>query len=419
MSPQLPFTTKPSQFQPLKDTMKKLLFTLLLGFSLVFGAKGAVLYPDQGGGGTNGGLIPLISYTTNYYLFTTNLYRGNTTVNTYFTTNVFNNVNMSNYLTTNAYIYITNISQTNLTVTNFYGGDTFVSNFFNTNIFTTSPTFVSNYFVTNLFSNTQIITTNFYGYTTNLITTNLFATYITNNTLYSTNIFLTSITTNFFVYSTNIFNSNAYVSNYYNTNVVNNSYVSNFFNTNIFSTNLNTFITVTNFIAGDTIVSNFFNTNIFVTDNFVSNYFVTNIFQTTAVTSNYTVNLSAPLTNATLYGITSFAPTNGTGGGVVWFKTNSWAGPTNSLPLNAEDQFYITFTDVNVTNISLLPNTGYSAGVLLTITNAASTNITLRLSTRIGIPERTSSVTISNASRGMLSLRYSPAAGTNAVYRQF
>ncbi len=414
--------------------MKRLYFAVLLGVFLAFGSKGAVIYPDTGGGGTNGSLIPLITITTNYYLFSTNLFVSNSTNNTYvsnyFNTNVNNNLYVSNFFRAGQINLITNQYLTNLTVTNFYGGDTYVSNFFNTNVFTVNQT-VSNFFATNLYTDIQVITTNFYGYTTNLFVEN-----VTNNYLITTNLFIDNRTTNFLLFSTNIVNNNSYVSNYFTTNVFQNSYMSNFFLTNqvFYQTNLYlSYIVTTNYLTyiSNQFVSNFFTTNIFATDNFVSNYFVTNFNSLVEVTSNYVYNIAWPLTNATLWGTTTFSPTNGTSGGsismysnnvemitlnasggyisgnTVFFRTNSWAGPTNTLPMNVEDQFYLTSVP------------GLSAAVILTISNASGSNVSWRLPSTVAIPERTSLVTISNGSQGVLSIRYHPSAGTNAVYRQF
>ncbi len=381
----------------------------------------------------------LVSPTSNYFLFNTNIYNNNTIVSNYFFTNVLNQAFVSNAFFTN--YFLTNLYLTNLTVTNYYQGNTFLSNYFNTNIYTQS--FVSNYYVTNLFTNVQQITTNQFTYNT---ITNV--NFMTVSNAYITNLFISQITTNFVLYSTNIYNTDTTVSNYFTTNVFNNTYMSNFFLTNqvFYVTNLYlTNINVTNYLSyiSNTFVSNFFNTNIFVNNSYVSNFYTTNYNPLITVTSNYIYNVAWPLTNATLYGTTTFSPVSGSAagrigifsagvetislaasnaaiaGGVFWFKTNSWAGPTNNLPMNLEDQYYIATSDVSVTNLNNLPTAGYSSGVVLSITNSASTNITLRFPASIVIPERTASVTISNGSGGIFSIKYSPVRGTNGVYRQF
>ena len=385
-------------------------------------------------------------YTTNYYFFATNLFRGNTTIENYYTTNVVNNNYMSNFVNTNIYIISTNINLTNLTITNLYAGDTFVSNFFNTNIFVNNS-IVSNFFTTNLFSTTQLITTNFFNTVTNV------------SLAYITNLFVTQLTSNYFVFNTNIFNSNTYISNYFNTNVFNNSYVSNFFNTNVFSTNIAiSYITVTNYYAPDTFVSNFFNTNIFVTDNFVSNYFVTNLFQTIAISSNFTYNITWPMTNATLYGTTTFSPVSGivpgrillsssgvdtislvasngaiastinnvqhifAGDAIVtngtFFMPHIWAGPTNPLPLFYARQYYTTWTPVSITGYSGKSN-NVTEQLLITITNAATTNVLATLCAGTMTGNWTNQYTISNASTAKIWFEYDPVSNdTNAVFRQ-
>ena len=365
--------------------------------------------------GTNGATTQYITNLVTQNLYTSNAYVTNLTV--------FNEFNGKTTITTNLYVdYITNNYAyiTNLTVNNGY---------------------ITNLYVDYITNNTSYITNLYNDY---LYTTNLFVT-----TEYVTNLFVTTINTNFVLYSTNIYNADSYVSNYFTTNVFNDTYVSNFFQTNqiFYQTNLYlTYVSTTNFIdyITNTYVSNFWNTNIYVTDNYVSNYFVTNYNPLIQITSNYTFNVAWPLTNATLYGTTTFSPVSGTeagrislrDGGVekisltasngsitantVLFKTNAWAGPTNNWPMmSGEEQYYVTYTDVNITNFSSLPPTGYGWNGLLVISNAASTNITWRFLSTLGIPERTTSVTVSNASKGMMSGKWSPATGTNGVFRQF
>lgn len=299
---------------------------------------------------------------------------------------------------------------------------------------------------------TNLITQNLYSsnaYFTNVTVVNEFhGKTVFNETSYTTNLFVTTINTNFVLYSTNIYNADTYVSNYFNTNVFLDTYVSNFFQTNqiFYSTNLYlTEVSTTNFLEyiTNSYISNFWNTNIYVNDTYVSNYFTTNYYPLIEITSNYTFNVAWPLTNATLWGTTTFAPTNGTTGGsismysnnvemitlnaaggsvsasTVWFSTNLWAGPTNTLPMNLEDQFYLTSTDCSITNIGSLPTTGKSAGVILTISNSTAANVLIRFPSTLAFPERTNSMVLSNASQGMLSIRWHPRAGTNGIWRQW
>jgi len=377
----------------------------------------------------------LVNANTNFYLFNTNIYNNNTYVSNYFFTNVINNAPVSNAFFTN--YYITQNYQTNLTVTNYYQGNTFLSNYFNTNVYNNN--FVSNYYVTNLFTTVSNVDVTVNQFTYNTYTN---VQFMTVSNAYITNLFATYLTSNYFVFNTNIYTSDTTVSNYFTTNVFNNSYVSNFFNTNVYVTNFPTsYITVTNFYQTDEYVSNFFNTNIFVNNSYVSNYFVTNIFPTYTISSNFTYNVAWPLTNATLYGTTTFSPVSGTVpgrislllGGVeavslvasnssmtantVFFRTNAWLGPTNAIDLNVEDQGYASFTACSITGLLNRSNTVVQS-VMLTLTNKSSTNWLLTIPSG-WIPERTNQVAISNASQGMLSIRYHPAFGTNAVYRQF
>jgi len=382
----------------------------------------------------------LITATSNYYLFDTNIYNNNTYVSNYFVTNVINNAAVSNAFFTN--FYLTNLYLTNLTVTNYYQGSTFLSEYFNTNIYINE--FVSNYYVTNLFTNVQQITTN-------LITQNTITniTLLTVSNAYFTNLFISQNFTNFYLYNTNIYNADTFVSNYFTTNVFQNTYMSNFFLTNLIFYDTNyyvTYVSTTNFLSYITnnFVSNFFNTNIFVNNSYVSNYFTTNYNPLIQYISNYTFNVAWPLTNATLYGTTTFSPVSGTAAGRVsllssgvetislaasngaiaanaaWFKTNLWSGPTNNLPMNAQDQYYTTSTDINITNLNNLPPAGYGANVLLSVSNSSAANIVWRFPSTIKIPENTNAVVVSNGTYGELSLKYSPVGPhTQAVYRQF
>ncbi len=281
--------------------------------------------------------------------------------------------------------------------------------------------------------------------------TNINLEFVTNNYLYTTNVFITVATTNFFLFSTNLFISNttnnSYISNYFNTNVFNNEYVSNYFNTNLYNyvTNNITYstnLTVTNFYLTDEYVSNFFNTNIFVNNSIVSNFFTTNLYNTINITSNFTFNVTNLFnpTNATLYGVTTFSPISGnvagyisiknnggvekvtlsgsnstiaTGSGLfttltagsyvgvgaggllintnppslatattnfsvlsitngVYFWTNSWAGPTSTVPMYLTHQRYDTFTPVSITGITGKSNY-VTEHVLLSIKNKATT----------------------------------------------
>ena len=146
--------------------------------------------------------------------------------------------------------------------------------------------------------------------------------------------------------------------------------------------------------------------------------------------------------NATLYGVTTFSPISGTVPGrislllsgveavslvasnssmtanTVFFRTNAWSGPTNAIDMNVEDQGYASYTPCSITGLINRSNTVVQS-VMLTLTNRSSTNWLLTLSGGLVIPQRTNQVTISNASQGMISIRYHPTFGSNGVYRQF
>lgn len=340
-------------------------------------------------------------------------------------------------------------------------------------------TILNNLFVSNIYS-TNITTTNltvnneFRGKTT--FTTNLYVQQtVTNYYLFSTNLYLSYPTYTNNTYVSNYFQTNAflntYVSNYFNTNLFN--YFTNLYT---FSTNL----TVTNFYLTDNYISNFFNTNIFVNNSYVSNFFATNIYNAYQITSNYYYQVYANLTNPTIAGlITSIGSSNyadpsmfmfsqtgdalklltaptpsiqmvgSTPGSIILYSNTSqsismnanggaisaggnvnargfshytlnWSGPTNSIAAGDDDLYYASDTSIKITGFTGLPSDGLqTAEGLITYTNKQSTNVTITLPAGLVIPERTLSVTLSNASQGMLSWKYSQKAGTNGVYRQF
>jgi hypothetical protein len=99
--------------------------------------------------------------------------------------------------------------------------------------------------------------------------------------------------------------------------------------------------------------------------------------------------------------------------------TNVWAGATNNLDMGgAGDQVYRTFTPMQVSGLINKSNTVLQT-VVMSFTNAASTNCLLTLAAGISIPQRTNQVAVSNASVATLTVRYHPAIGTNAVFVQF
>lgn len=313
---------------------------------------------------------------------------------------------------------------------------------------------IENTIITNL---TIINLTNNYAYITNLTVETNYVDLSHVKNAYITNLYLQAWTTNYYLFSTNLYISNTvnntYVSNYFYTNAFLDTYISNYFNTNVYNyvTNLyhfSTNLTVTNFFLTDNYVSNYFMTNIFVTDNDVSNFFTTNIYNTINISSNYFYEYSMNMTNPVFFGnvwvdgyagnpnpkLTILSPNNyfivldGETGDISASGINAdvfrplewtWDGPTNSMDMWTQDQYYKTFTPCEITGFTDKPDYGHGWGGLLTITNASSTNILLTFPSGIIIPERTNQVCISNASQGMLSIKFSHQSGTNGVYRQF
>ncbi len=210
------------------------------------------------------------------------------------------------------------------------------------------------------------------------ITTNAYISYLTNNYQYVTNQFVTfSFVTNL----TAVNNSLTFITN----NIL--------YSTNIFVTNASlTFITNNTFWSTNATINNITNQN-------------------TTVQNTFNVNGKATLTVVNTLATTA---TNG-----FFVLTNSWSGgPTGTVDLSYSDQGYRTLTPLSITGFINTSNTVVES-VVLSVTNAASTNILLTLPSGLRIPERTNQVAVSNASVGILSIRYHPAFGTNGVYRQF
>lgn len=100
--------------------------------------------------------------------------------------------------------------------------------------------------------------------------------------------------------------------------------------------------------------------------------------------------------------------------------TNSWAGATNSIDLTYGWVKYLAYTPCSVTGLTGKGSTGKKVqNTLLTITNAASTNITLYYTGTIRTGDGARSWTITNACEGVLSLEFDPNDSTNAVFRMF
>jgi len=270
-------------------------------------------------------------------------------------------------------IYITTQYVDYTFVTNFNGKQTFIQNSYITNLYAISnayfyqTNFVNYEYVTNLFvtSNAYFYETNFanYNYTTNLFVES-------NAYFYETNFVNYSYTTNLTV------ESNAY---FFETNFVNNTYTTNLY------VETNAYFYQTNFVAYEYV------TNLTVVNQLIStnNYFT------------YVYNLATTVTNG------------------IYFHTNSWAGPTNVLPMHLTSQDYLTWTPMEITGMTSLSNYVVE-NVLLTITNASDSNVTLYIPADVLTGDGARSYIVTNATVGMLSVQYNPNGGrTNAVFRLF
>ena len=236
---------------------------------------------------------------------------------------------------------------------------------------------------------------------------------------------------NFYLYSTNLFFTNVTVQDFFTTNVYQNTYMSNFFLTNLITTNVFAPVTITNVTVQDTFVSNYFNTNIY-NNSYVSNYFTTNSydFTTNFYTTNvfYTTNYFYTITNVefitvsnayiTNLTVKNLSVTNITAFEGIHFVPVPWSGPTNPLPLFSPRQYYATFTPISITGYTGKSNT-VTESVLLTITNASTTNILATIAAGTMTGNYTNQYTISNASSGKFWFEYDPIVGdTNSVFRQ-
>ncbi len=100
--------------------------------------------------------------------------------------------------------------------------------------------------------------------------------------------------------------------------------------------------------------------------------------------------------------------------------TNVWAGPTNTIDIRTNWYKYKTWTPIELTGITgkLVEGKG-TQPILLTITNAADTNITIYYTgpIRTGDGNRSWSVTAGN--EGKIALEYDPNGSTNLVFRLF
>lgn len=232
--------------------------------------------------------------------------------------------------------------------------------------------FVFNFISTNVtvYSNAYFYSTNFVNYE---FVTNLTVTYLTvqsNAYFYETNFNNYEITTNLTVVNNFQVQSNAY---FYETNFVNYEYTTN--------------LTVQEF----TILSNayFFETNAYIT-----NLFVDRLIANTSITTNINYYNAAPFDVA-------------------------WSGPTNYLSYtNGSLQSYATLTPVSVSSV-INEVSGVGNTVLLCVTNASSTNITIYLPTAYKVAAgNTVPLTLTNANIGEVWF-YSAGNRKTVIYQQF
>jgi len=340
-------------------------------------------------------------------------------------------------------------NQMGITVTNAIGTNIVVNVAYITNLYSTTinaVTNINNYdFSTNIFATTINAVTNInnYDFTTNLfvtteITSNLFVTNIFDSTAYITNLYSTNI------YTTNLFATTVNAV----TNINNYDFTTNLYATNIFATTVNAVTNISNF----SFTTNLYTTNLFATTvnattnisnfSYITNLYVTNLtVQNFQLTSNgYVLSFGGYGTNETWVGPTTFVDTNKSGvidildadgttivagfdtnmngffGRGYAVSTNSWAGPTNVLSLGFADNYYTTFTPCSLTGVAGKLG-AYSSGVSLSISNAASTNVTVYFASFTS-SDGTRSAVLTNATVGIIWVKYSPVWGTtNLVIR--
>lgn len=105
----------------------------------------------------------------------------------------------------------------------------------------------------------------------------------------------------------------------------------------------------------------------------------------------------------------------------IVLQTNAWAGPTNSLDLLNQDQYYTTLTALSVTGFSGAIS-GNSHSVQLSIYNGSGSNVDLTLPTGAIQGEGvTGAITITNNTRRIVWFKVVPgiSSGTNVVTRSF
>lgn len=358
--------------------MKKIL-VLVLGLTLLAStAHSAILYPTRATAGSGASGDTYYLYTTNFFLFNTNIYYNDTYVSNYFNTNVINDIVVSNAFFTN--FYSTNILETNLTITNWWGTNWFVSNYFTTNIFG-GTLCTSNYWVTNyeMYVGT-VFAADTEGAVSPFFQTNLYLNEYASNFFY-TNYLITPYTTNYTI--TNYYGVDPAMVDFFDTNVwAGNAsltdYIKDFLSTNTFA--------ATAMPGSNAIV------NVPCVPEYVSNYFTTNFYTNTyiTITTNYWTNtyvdyftITNGLTNLSLTANTVLKAdankriasiTNRTG-----VLTNNGSGVFDYVPIQTllENSYFTNMTVTNLTVVNGFTNKDLLSNALVkTDTNKRLTSIT-------------------------------------------
>lgn len=234
---------------------------------------------------------------------------------------------------------------------------------YTTNLYATYIT--NNYlFSTNINVYTQTVQC---AYITNLYVTNVTANYVTNEYSYITNLYSTYIT-NEYLYTTNIFND-FFTNNY--------SYITNLYSTYItneylYTTNIYNDYLTNNYLYTTNVTANYITNNYLYTTNlYTSNLYATNIFTTNLYATNiYSTNLFVTNLYATyIYGLT------GAVDNIV--ATNGFLMTTNPIPAQvlSVGRSYMTNIagDMTLGAFANVPN-NYTWAIYLYVTNSSATD---------------------------------------------
>lgn len=121
-------------------------------------------------------------------------------------------------------------------------------------------------------------------------------------------------------------------------------------------------------------------------------------------------------TNNNVWGGSNYFPLLYVNG--IKYGTNLWLGPTNVIDLNLASQSYKTFTPISINGWSNV-SPAFVGATVLTITNAATTNITMTLNTSITTDDGGRAYVVTNGTIRVFSLRLNPSGFTNDVSRTF